>query len=119
MPIVGNLSFLLCCYCFNYFLRIFNPILLLHLIQHPQGKVLGPSRRGDNTIGNRLPQFRPCCTGFLRDREVLLQSGRTPHGNGAADQGAGAGLGIQDLFVLIVENLLADIHEVPSPSILS
>ena len=119
MPIVGNLSFLLCCYCFNYFLRIFNPILLLHLIQHPQGKVLGPSRRGDNTIGNRLPQLGPGCPRFLRDREVLLKSGGTPHGNGAADPDQFAGLGIQDLFVLIIENLLADIHEVPSPSILS
>jgi len=93
--------------------------VFLHLLQHSQGKILGPPGRGDDAVGNRLPQFRPACTRLLRDREVLLQSGRTPHGNGAADPDQFAGLCIQDLFVLVVEYLLADIHAVSSPKMRS
>jgi len=87
-----------------------------HLVQHPQGKILGPPGWGDDTVGDRLAQFRLCCPRLLRDREVLLQSGGAPHGNGAADPDQLAGLGVQDLFVLVVEKLLADVHVVSSPS---
>ena len=48
---------------------------------------------------------------------MLLQSGRAPHGNSAADPDQLAGLRVQDLFVLVVENLLADVHVVSSPAL--
>ncbi len=81
------------------------------MIQHIQGKILGSPRRGDDAVGDRLAQLLFCCSGFLRDREVLLHSGGAPHGDGAADPDQFTGLGVKHLFILIIQNFLADLHK--------
>ena len=88
----------------NFSLFIFN------LRQHIQGKILGPAAGCDRAVGDRLTEFSVRGAIGLRGREVLLQSGGAPHGDGAphADQLARAA--VQHLFILVVEKLLADVH---------
>lgn len=90
-----------------------NSHYLFHLVQHTQGKILGSPRRSYDAVGNRLAQFLLCCPGFLRDREVFLQSGGTSNGNGTANPDQFAGFGIKYLFILVVHNFLTDLHSNP------
>ncbi len=78
-----------------------------------QDKILGPPRRCDNPVGEGFLQFGVRCAGFLRAREVLLQSGGAPHRHGAADPDQLPGPGVEHLLVLEVENLLSDLHRQP------
>jgi hypothetical protein len=83
------------------------PVELLH---HIHGKILGAAGRGDHPVGHGLLQLRFRCPGVLRDREVLLQSGRAADRHGAADPDQLAGLHVKHLGVLEVENLFPDLH---------
>ncbi len=77
---------------------------------HIQHEILCPTRRRDNAVGQGLLQFRIVSARFLRAREVLLQSGGAPHRHGAADPDQLPRPGIENLFILEIENFLADFH---------
>ncbi len=77
---------------------------------HGQGKIFRPSRWSDYAVGNGFLQFSAGSAGFLREREVFLQSGGTPDRHGTADPDQFAGLDIEHLFVFIVENFLPYPH---------
>jgi len=86
------------------------------LLQHPQGEVLRPSRRGDHAVGHGLLQFRLAGACLLRDREVLLQSVGASDRHGAGDPDQLPGFDVEDFLVLVIEKLLAHLHGI-SPSL--
>jgi len=88
----------------------------LQLVQHPfhpQHEILGPPGGGDDAVGHRLLQFRFGGAGFLRDREVLLESVRAADGHGAPHPYQFPVLERNDLFILEIEDLLGDLHGQP------
>jgi hypothetical protein len=85
-------------------------LFLFYLRQHIKGKILGPAAGGYRAVGDRLMEFRIRSAIGLRGREVFLQSGGAPHGNGASHADQFACAAVQHLFVLIVKELLANVH---------
>ena len=47
---------------------------------------------------------------MLRDREVFLESGGAADGDRTADPDQFAVLDFKDFFILVIEDLLADLH---------
>ena len=91
-------------------------LAVLQLVQrpfHPQHEILRPPGGGDDAVGHPLLQFRFGGAGFLRDREVLLESVRAADGHCAPHPYQFPVLERDDLFVLEIEDLLADLHGQP------
>lgn len=93
--------------------RLLSLRLEFQLVRHVQYKILCPAGRGDHPVGKGFFQFGFGCTGLLRAREVFFQSGGTADRHGAADPDQLPGTGIQNLFILEIKNLLANLHGSP------
>jgi hypothetical protein len=93
----------------DYFFQTEN-FLNFQLFRHVQHEILRPAGRGDHAVGQGLFQFGFCCTCFLRAREVFFQSGGAADRHGATDPDKFPGARVQDLFILEIEKLLADLH---------
>ena len=83
------------------------------LLLHAEDEVLRSSRRGDDAVGHRLLQFRFSGACFLRDREVFLESIRAADRHGATYPYQFPIFDIENFFILIVQDLLADLHGQP------
>lgn len=79
---------------------------------HPQDEVLGSSGGGDHAVGHGFFQFVLGGTGFLRDREVLLESVGAPHRHGTADPDQLPSLDVEDLLVFVIEKFLSHLHTI-------
>ena len=88
-------------------------ILNFQLFSHGENKILGSACRRYHPIGNGLFQFRFSCTCLLRGREVFFQSGGTADSYSTADPDKLPLPCVQNLFILEIENLLADFHDSP------
>ena len=95
----------------SYFPLSSRLLLQPEFLLHAQHEILGPPRGGDDAVGHRFTQLFLCCSRLLRDREVLGQSVRTPDRHRTPNPDQFAGLDIQDLLVLEIENLLAHLHD--------
>lgn len=90
----------------DFISSVFDPQFLLH----PQDEILGSSGGGDHAVGHGFLQFVLGGTGFLRDREVLLESVGAPHRHGTADPDQLPGLAVEDFRVFVIEKFLAYFH---------
>ena len=90
-----------------------SPLFNFNLRQHILGKFLGLAAGCDRAVGDRRTEFSVRGAIGLRGREVLLQSGGAPHGDGAPHTDQLARAAVQDLFILVVEKLLAYFHVFP------
>ena len=81
---------------------------------HAEGEVLCPSRGCDNAVGDRLFQFGLRGTCLLRDREVFLESGGAADRDRAADPDQFTVFHFEDFLILVVEDLLPDLHRLAS-----
>ena len=86
---------------------------LFKSVELAEHEILGPPRRGDDAVGHGLAEFFGCCACFLRDREVFFQSVGAPDGHGAPDPDQLPGLDIENLGILVIEQLLPEIHGEP------
>jgi hypothetical protein len=84
----------------------------VELFQLPRNEVLCPAGGGDDAVGHGLTEFGFGSACFLRDREVLLESGGAADGNSTAYPDQFGILGFQHFFILEVEDLLARLHGV-------
>lgn len=84
--------------------------LLLQFLYEAEDEVFCPARRGYHPIDHGFPQFGGGCSGILRAREVLFQSGGAPDGNSAADPDQFTRPHVQNFLVLELEKLLLDSH---------
>lgn len=75
-----------------------------------QNEIFGPSRGGDDSVGQSFPEFRLTGTGFLRDREVFGQSIGAPYGHGAGHADEFPGLGVENFLVLEIQYLFSRLH---------
>jgi hypothetical protein len=85
----------------------------LQFFLEPQHEIFGLPGGSDDPVSDSFLQFGFSCAGFLRDREVLLHSNRAADSDCATNPNQFPGLGVQDLFVLVIQNLLADPHCLP------
>lgn len=84
--------------------------LNLQVFSKTKNKILGPPRRSNHPVGKSLLQFSFSRTCLLRTCEVLFQSGGTSYSNGTADADQFPCPGIKNLFVLKIQDLLANLH---------
>ena len=82
--------------------------------EHAESEIFRPSGRRYDAVGHRLFQFSFGCPCLLRDREVFLQSGGTVHRHGTPYPDQFAGLGVEDLFIVVIEYFLVYFHGHPS-----
>ena len=87
--------------------------LQFEVVREAQHEVLRPSGGGDHAVGQGFLQFSFRSTSFLRTREVFLQSGWAPDGDGAANPYQFAGPSVEHFLILEIENLFPDAHGSP------
>jgi hypothetical protein len=90
----------------------FTPLAYPQFFHQLKRKILGPACRGNYPVGHGFLQFGAPGASFLRQGEVLLQSGGAPHRHGTTDPDQLTGLGIQHLFIRkIGKKFFFDLHD--------